>query len=55
MKEQVETVQGVTHTFEYVYDLPGRLTTVKLDGVVTASYTYDGNGNRLTRSADSYV
>jgi YD repeat-containing protein len=38
----------VTNTFDYGYDLAGRLTEVKQNGVVTASYTYDGNGNRLS-------
>ena len=45
---KVETVAGVTRTFEYGYDLAGRLSEVKQDNVVTASYTYDSNGNRLS-------
>lgn len=44
----VETVGGVAHTYDYGYDLADRLEQVKQDGLVTASYTYDGNGNRLT-------
>ncbi len=44
-----ETVQGVTHVFEYTYDLAGRLQQVKEDGAVTATYSYDSNGNRLTK------
>jgi len=45
---KVETVENVTRTFEYGYDLAGRLSEVKRDNVVTASYTYDPNGNRLS-------
>ena len=45
---KTETVEGTTATFEYSYDLAGRLTEVKKDGTVTATYTYDSNGNRLT-------
>jgi RHS repeat-associated protein len=46
--QNVETVGGVVHTYDYGYGLAGRLEQVKQDGLVTASYTYDGNGNRLT-------
>jgi YD repeat-containing protein len=34
--------------YEYAYDEAGRLTEVKQNGVVTATYTYDANSNRLT-------
>src|SRR5262249_30888268 len=46
--QKSETVGGVTHAYDYRYDLAGRLEEVKQDGSVTASYTYDSNGNRLT-------
>jgi len=46
--QKAETVGGVVHTYDYGYDLAGRLEQVKQDGLVTASYTYDSNGNRLT-------
>jgi YD repeat-containing protein len=46
--QKVETVDGVVHTYDYSYDLAGRLEQVTQDGLVTASYTYDSNGNRLT-------
>jgi RHS repeat-associated protein len=50
---KVETVEGATTTFEYAYDLAGRLEQVKTDGSVTATYTYDANGNRLSRVTPS--
>ena len=43
----VETVQGTTRVLDYGYDLAGRLDEVMTDSVVTATYTYDANGNRL--------
>ena len=45
---RTETVSGVTDVFGYGYDLSGRLVQVKKNGVVRATYTFDGNGNRLT-------
>ncbi len=44
---KVETSEGVTTTLEYRYDLAVRLVEVKQDGVVTESYEYDANGNRV--------
>src|SRR5215213_873091 len=44
---KTESVAGINATFEYGYDLAGRLTAVKKNGTLTATYTYDGNGNRL--------
>jgi RHS repeat-associated protein len=43
---KVETVGGVSHTYDYAYDLAGRLTEVKQDNLVQESYGYDDNGNR---------
>jgi uncharacterized protein RhaS with RHS repeats len=48
IKQKLETVGGVVHTYDYDYDLADRLERVKQDGVITASYTYDSNGNRRT-------
>ncbi len=45
--ELTETVEGVATTIALVYDSAGRLETVRRNGVLTASYRYDGNGNRL--------
>jgi RHS repeat-associated protein len=42
----VETVEGVTTTIDYSYDLAGRLETVTADGVFESTYAYDANGNR---------
>ena len=46
--QKVETVGGVTTTFNYHYDQAGRLDEVKQNGTTTAAYTYDSNGNRLS-------
>ena len=40
------SLAGVTTTYDYVYDLAGRLTSVSENGVQTSSYQYDANGNR---------
>ena len=45
-----ETVQGVTHSYDYVYDTRDRLRDVQIDGFVTRSYTFDENGNRLSKT-----
>jgi len=46
--ELKEIIGGDTHTYAYVYDPVGRLTEVRKDGQTTHTYTYDGNGNRLS-------
>ncbi|AUX44919.1 uncharacterized protein SOCE26_063890 [Sorangium cellulosum] len=48
---RTETLLGETHTYEYDYDLAGRLTDVRRDGVLAAHYDYDANGNRLARTS----
>lgn len=48
---KVETIAGVTRTLDYAYDVLGRLREVQTNNAVTATYTYDPNGNRLTRVA----
>jgi hypothetical protein len=50
---RIETVSGVAHDDRYTYDVAGRMSQVQRDGAVLASYTYDANGNRLTRNAES--
>lgn len=46
--QKVETISGTTTTYDYTYDPAGRLQEVKTNGAVTATYTYDGNSNRLS-------
>jgi RHS repeat-associated protein len=46
--ENIETIDGVTSTYGYSYDLAGRLTDVTLNGINVSHYTYDANGNRLS-------
>jgi len=49
--QQIETIGGATNTTAYTYDQAGRLTAVTYNGAQNPSitYTYDANGNRLTR------
>jgi len=44
--QKIETVGGSTSTFDYAYDVAGRLIEVKLNGAIQFSYGYDDNGNR---------
>ncbi len=53
LTNKVETIQGANHTFAYAYDLAGRLSQVWLNGVLSTTYTYDTNGNRFTRNAET--
>ncbi|MFO1352643.1 MAG: RHS repeat-associated core domain-containing protein [Gammaproteobacteria bacterium] len=48
ISQKVETIGGVTATFGYDYDAAGRLSEVSKNSAVTATYTYDANGNRLS-------
>lgn len=45
---KTETVGGVVATWDYTYDLAGRLEAVDKNGAPYATYTYDSNGNRLS-------
>jgi RHS repeat-associated protein len=47
IQQKTETIQGVSHTYNYSYDSAGRLWQVLQDGTLTATYTYDANGNRI--------
>ena len=53
LTNKVEIVGGTTRTFGYVYDVAGRLQQVWQNGALATSYTYDANGNRLTRNAET--
>lgn len=46
VSQKIEKLNGVTKTFDYGYDTAGRLVEVQTNGVVTSTYTYDGNSNR---------
>jgi RHS repeat-associated protein len=52
--QKEETVAGASNTCDYAYDDNGRLTVVRKNGVVTESYAYDANGNRLSDSSRAY-
>jgi RHS repeat-associated protein len=45
---KVETIGNVTDTYDYAYDVAGRLVAVTRNGVASAAYAYDGNSNRTS-------
>jgi RHS repeat-associated protein len=45
---KTETVDRTTTTFDYAYDLAGRLTRVIRNGQPWSEYGYDANGNRIS-------
>jgi len=49
--QKIETISGSTITFDYVYDVAGRLSTVAQNNTIIATYTYDSNNNRLNNAA----
>jgi RHS repeat-associated protein len=51
--EKVETIAGVSTTFDYGYDSAGRLSVVSTNGANSATYTYDANSNRLLKATPS--
>ncbi len=50
---KTETVEGVTTTCNYTYDLAGQLAEAKENGVIVSTYTYDANSNRLSLTTPS--
>jgi len=48
-----EDINGITTTWGYTYDTAGRLTQTTKNGDLWASYGYDTNGNRLTKTTSS--
>ncbi len=51
---KVESLNGaVSRTWQFVYDIDSRLSRVWLNGALAATYTYDANGNRLTRNSET--
>ena len=45
--QKIETVNGITSTYDYTYDPMGRLLTVTKDGSLVEEYDYDINGTRI--------
>jgi len=45
--QKVENIGVDTVTWDYTYDLMGRLETVYKDSIMAEAYSYDGQGNRL--------
>ncbi len=45
--QKVENIGPDTVTWDYTYDLMGRLETVYKDNALAESYSYDGQGNRM--------
>jgi RHS repeat-associated protein len=46
--QKIETIQGVTDTYVYSYDVSGRLIGVVKNGMTSSAYTYDVNSNRTS-------
>jgi len=53
IEQKTETIQDTTTVWSYSYDSARRLWQVMKDGVLTATYLYDANGNRLSKSTPS--
>ena len=51
--QKVETIENITNTFGYLYDLADRLIEVTQNGATVSTYEYDGNGNRRIQSTPS--
>jgi RHS repeat-associated protein len=47
------TSGGVSRTWQFAYDIDGRLSQVWLNGTMATTYSYDTNGNRLTRNTET--
>ncbi|MDB4916044.1 MAG: hypothetical protein JWM95_3688, partial [Gemmatimonadetes bacterium] len=52
---KVETIAGVTTDWGFVSDPAGRLSVVTRDGVASAAYQYDANGNRTSRTSSAGI
>ncbi len=50
---KAETIDGTTTTYGYGYDQAGRLEKVFINGVLKTTYTYDPNGNRLSKAGSN--
>ncbi len=50
IKTKTETLGGISNTYEYNYDLSGRLKSVKKDNMTIETYGYDSNNNRTHKN-----
>jgi RHS repeat-associated protein len=50
---KVESIAGVTTAYSYTYDIAGRLQEVRKNGGLSVTYSYDPNGNRMSRNAET--
>jgi RHS repeat-associated protein len=55
IKEKTEFIDGNTRTYNYEYDVSGRLWKVYGNGVLILEYTYNANGNRFLFKSDGSV
>jgi RHS repeat-associated protein len=53
--EKIENKQGVPAKYNFSYDAVGRLSQVKKNDTVYASYVYDQNGNRLLKTTQTDI
>jgi RHS repeat-associated protein len=53
LTNKVESFAAQVNTFGYVYDRLSRLQQVWLNGSLDVAYSYDTNGNRLTRNTET--
>jgi RHS repeat-associated protein len=53
IEQKTETIQGTTTVWNYSYDSAGRLWQVMHNGVLAATYLYDANGNRQSKTTPS--
>jgi RHS repeat-associated protein len=51
--EKTETIDGITTTYTYEYDNTDRLIGVKTNGIQTAGWSYNDNGNRTKVLGDT--
>jgi len=48
--KKTEIILGVSNTYEYLYDIQGRLQVTTKNSVETTTYEYDDNGNRTLKT-----
>jgi RHS repeat-associated protein len=54
-QERQAQLDPATHTYRHSYDDTGRLKSAERDNTYAAQYTYDANGNRLSKTTSSGV